>query len=192
VVPEQPSYRSRGVDVNRFKLPQKEKSEYLIQVASGEHHPGNGGVAERVLTRCRFCRLGPGLQLRRTFDLSAKIGRSIQQKPVLIVAADCDLTLRAGASIQRPLAYSLAVATGTIPLRKSATRCGAQYLDAHRFSYSVATAYELISHATETSSKSGVTHSICIAPLMPKGFVLFRRGCHAAIYHSAPSNIACT
>jgi len=61
--------------------------------------------------------------------------------------------------------YDLTISAGTIPLWKSAARRPIQVsLICTSRNYSVASAYELISHASEISSKSGRTHSMGMPP----------------------------
>lgn len=53
----------------------------MIEIGIGEEKAGNRSVSRRI---------GLWLQLRRAFDLLREIGRSVDQKPAVIIAANGD------------------------------------------------------------------------------------------------------
>lgn len=85
-----------------------------------------------------------------------------------MAAAHCHLTLRASTGVQLSRALFPTVPAGAIPLWKSAAGGRSKYLDMHKSDYSVASAYELISHASEISSKSGRSHAIGMPPFFAR------------------------
>ena len=81
-----------------------------------------------------------------------------------MAGADCHLTLRASTGVQFP-------ARSSLQFRQAQFHCGnpppaadPSILICTSRNYSVASAYELISHASEISSKSARTHSMGMPP----------------------------
>ena len=62
-----------------------------------------------------------GLNRRKGFDLGTNIGRSIEQHPVVPVAADSDRRLGARPAAHRVLSDAAAVRTVAVPLREAAS-----------------------------------------------------------------------
>src|SRR2546427_6389924 len=83
-------------------------------------------ACDRTVTR----RVAARLQLWRVFDLSRKIGRSVDEKPSLSVASDRDarLCLRCNFSAAR----SDAVRARTVPLRQATARRAPENTDTNQ------------------------------------------------------------
>ncbi len=84
-------YRTRGVDIQRLKLAQREQSGHRVGFGGGDHDRMYGGMK----------RSAAGPQLRRGFDLESEVGGCVQQRPGGAVFADRDLSLRAGCGLRR-------------------------------------------------------------------------------------------
>ena len=131
-----------------------QKPEHLIQIATGEDNAHNWAMPYAPLSFW-VADVSPGIEYRGAHYLHPQIRGGIEQKPFGLAAANCHLTLRACIGVQLSCTHVPAVPAGTIPLWKSTTGGGTSILICTRRRYSVAAAYELISHASEISSKSG-------------------------------------
>ena len=94
----------------------------MIQIGIGEKNARDRAVARRVPSR---------LQLRRAFDLSRKVRRSVDQEPALIVAANRDARLRLRRNPAAP--GREAIGACAIPLRQATARRTPENPDANRF-----------------------------------------------------------
>ena len=102
----------RSVDRQRLRLAQAEEARDMVDIAVRQ-----GDRFDRARTRAV---LGGRGQLRRRCDLLAQIGRGVEEKPVLTVAADRCRGLRSRDISGSAAAHRAAISAIAIPLRKPA------------------------------------------------------------------------
>ena len=105
----------------RVRVSQQQKSEGMIDIGIGQKNPGNWGVPGRI---------GPRLQGWRCLDLPGEIGRGIDQKPGLRIAAKSQARL--GLWPDLPRTCRDAIRACAIPLRQAASRRAPENSDANR------------------------------------------------------------
>ena len=101
-----------GVDAEAMKFAEQQKAERLIHFGAGENQIADGGIAGSV----------PRPELGRRVDLSAEIGRGVEQSPLAGCGVPGELSLRARRYRKFAFAHTTAIRTCTIPLWKSAAR----------------------------------------------------------------------
>ena len=113
-------HRVGGINSDRLQFAHQQQTENLVKIAGSQYNALNGRIAQAA-----------GMQLRCRFNLRAQVGRSVQQKPMLIVGGNGNLDLRPGYGVQQTSALTAAVEASTIPLWKAATGRRTQNFNAH-------------------------------------------------------------
>lgn len=99
-----------SVNGNRLGFAKQQEPQSGVNLGRGENHASNG----------RMPNIGrAGMKCRKVLDLIAQIGASVNKKPMLLIGAYRQLSLRTGLGLNRSLAQLPAVLTGAVPLRKS-------------------------------------------------------------------------
>ena len=72
-------------------------------------------------------------RVHRGLDLSAQVGRRVQEEETAIARVDGNLRLRAGDALQRPRTQSPAVTARAVPLRETTPGGSAEDLDSRPY-----------------------------------------------------------